>query len=261
MKKLSGIFKSRSGVSLLMVIGTMALLFAISASIFAAAYANIGYNARQNEANRIRLISESVHRNIKFALENEPDSVMSLSNQLIMRLFNAADSDTPVPVSDIHLRINIDGDLYLPEDEYINFNGITLSWSHEDVKIIDSISYVPGINDPDDPDPALAGTYDPASPFVTVPAVHRKPKTAEINATLTVTVEVEAERLFAHLGRRNRVITTIVTYEYTGGFLSEEKSVNPEYNPILNLDYEMLFENYGTWSLISYDTIDSIQSD
>jgi len=256
--KISKILKSKSGISLMLVVGTMMLLLAISASVIAAAYANIGHNTRQLETNRIRLLSESIHRNIKFALDNDQGSEASLSYQLIMKLYDAEMTNT-IP-GDIELQLDINNlaitGEYLPPFP-LQINSINLSWNHTDVKITPAIPYIPGID------------FGGIPGLVNIPEVARRPQTADINATLTVTVEIEAVR---HLGVRSRVITTTAVYEYRDGLLTQEASTSPMYSIIDEADtnYQMGFarpllpgnqyseNHFGTWSLIAYDTIENI---
>lgn len=245
-KQANSIFKTKTGLSLLMVIGVMSLLFAISASVIVAAFAGLGYNARQNETNRIKVLSESIHRNIKFALENDPGNANSLNYQLIMSLFNTFEEDeTP---DDVLLGMFFDADTaaYNPPLN-LQINNITLSWTNYDVKIIDPVPHVPPIN-----------FTEPG--FVNIPAVDRIPKTADISATLTVSVEIEAVNF---MGAANRVITTISTYEYNDGQLRDQYYGFDNYIDSPGEVYTMSFgttnQEYGKWSLLSYDTIDSIQ--
>jgi|GEM_PF-5026065 len=231
----------------MMVIGAMSLLFAVCASVAVAAYANLGYNARQAESNRIRVLSESIHRNIKFALQQDQGAPTSMTSQLVMSLFRAVEAgDEP---EDVLLSIDINNIEFVPPQN-LHIKSITLSWGVDDVRITPAAPYIPGID--------FGGTPG----FVNIPAVARRPQTADVNATLSVTVEIEAVRF---LGVRSRPITTVSTYEYRDGFLTQETSVAPPYDPLdenANTVYEMRFGsglgNFGTWSLISYETIDPI---
>jgi len=236
----------------MLVIGTMALLFAIAASVIAAAYANLNDKTRQNEINNIRILSESIHRNILFALENDPGNTDSLSYQLIMDLYNYSQANDGAAPSDMSVHININATPINPQiPSNLSIQKLTFSWLSHDVRVVNAQPYIQGI--PGDVDEGI----------IEIPDVPRRPKTAVINATLIVTLDILAEK---GIGVTDRVITTIATYEYRDGLLTQEyDSEYDDKDESMNTVYEMGFateamgydeDYYGTWTLITYETFD-----
>jgi hypothetical protein len=119
--------------------------------------------------------------------------------------------------------------------------GITLSFPVQEVFImpaIPGIQPIPAITDP--------GTGEVLVPFT--PGVLREPKTATVNATMIVTVRIDAG---------SRFVTSRAIYEYVDGRLSDDPDRewgfdNPPVPPLM--DFEA--GGYGKWELIRYEHID-----
>ncbi|MCL2068962.1 MAG: hypothetical protein FWH00_03595 [Oscillospiraceae bacterium] len=103
------VLKDRSGMSMLFVLGIMALLLAVGVSVIAAAGANTGLAVRQENYNRAMLLDNSVHRGILHSLNNTP-----LSQDIIMDLYNKRKAfdgaDDEFSVGSITLDTTVGGD-------------------------------------------------------------------------------------------------------------------------------------------------------
>jgi len=217
----------------LFVLGAMMFLLAIGTSILAAASANIGANIRQNEFNRVMVLNDSVHRNIMYSLQVDPENQNLLGNQLAWLIYNTRE-DEEMDDIDLELGISAGSDLDIPDHMTVT---ITLSFLYRDVQITegsDSIPEIPGFTDED------GNIIEP------VPEVPGIPGTATIKAGMTVTVIIETDGLIRD---ESRLITTQAVYEYQGGKLTESPAAPPT----------MIFEpdGYGTWSMFSYEIIQS----
>lgn len=221
--RISVILRSKSGASLMFVLGIMLFLLAIAGSIMAAASANIGANVRQERYNRAIVLTDSIHRSIKHSLEIIPttddysvdEPVNSLAYQLAMAIYENADA----PVDTVELNIDI------PGVDMSAVNSITLDIIYQDIKFTGPIESVPEIN----------------------PPTLRVPRTATINAQMNVRVIVEVESTSQR--ETPRFITTVATYEYKDGVLSD-MNANGEIG-------EMAFSDLGKWELMSYEIIES----
>jgi len=239
--KITAILKSTSGVSLMFVLGVMMMLLLIGASLLVAASANIGSNIRQNEFNRVMLLSNSIHRNIMYSLQADPENEGLLANQLAWIIYEAQDED----IDDITLRINMDADI--PDSMSVS---IILSIPFHEVRVSESSDYFPGIEGIDYYDEE--GNHIVIEP---VPETPRVPETANIKAEMLVTVVIESD---AMVREGSRLVTTQAAYEYRGGSLTDDPygvhQTNP--NPI-DLVMEFAPDGFGIWSLTSYETVES----
>jgi hypothetical protein len=245
-ERAAAVLREKSGVALMLVLGITLMLFAVSVSVVSAASANAGYNARQNEANRIKLLSQSIQRNIQHSLTSAPNPDM-LSSQLIIRVFEWYNN----PVNEGEVMGDIELDLELGAGTFnapanLSVNRIALSFKDErldvstvDVRITEPRGFIPGI-------PSFEGTE-------AVPAIERRPKTASINATMTVIVEITATGV---LSDSDRTIVTRATYEFRGGEMSDELAANPLDQT--DTAYAMAFatDGFGEWRLVRYETIE-----
>jgi len=238
--KITAILKDTSGVSLMFVLGIMMMLLLIGASLLVAASSNVGTNIRQNEFNRVMLLSNSIHRNIMYSMQADPENESLLANQLAWIVYNARDED----IDDIALGIDMDADI--PDSMSVS---IILSFPFHEVRTSESSDYVPGIEE---------SGYDDEGTWIVieaVPEILRVPETAEINAEMLVTVVIESD---AMVREGSRLVTTQAVYEYRGGFLTDDPDGIYQTNPDPT-DPEMVFapDGFGIWSLISYETVES----
>ena len=223
--RVSAILKNKSGASLMFVLGIMLFLLAIAGSVLAAASANIGANARQERHNRAELLTESIHRNIKYSLEMTPltmdytdtDFENSLAYQIAQVVYNNASAETPIDM--IYLDIDI------PKVETDMVDSILLEILFQDVRYTGPIEAV----------------------LETDPPTPRVPMMASVNAKMSVKVVVEVES--ASLREAPRFITTMATYEYRDGILSDTNAMDEI--------GEMEFRDFGKWVLLSYEIIES----
>jgi len=264
--KIKTTLKRTSGASLIFVLGVMMFLMAIGVSTLAAAFANAGYVMRQSEFTRVRLLHESIHENIMYSLQADPEDEDLLGYQIAMAIFNANDPAHPAfvlppPTTPENLNPTNPGLAPIPNLE-INVIGtplenlggrvtverITLSFPDQFVRINEAI---------------------PGDDTIT-PAIPREPRTATLNASMIVEVVIRIDRLATDiiddddLGVRR--ITSIAVYEYTGGRFTEEPAGVPGGEPgDDNGDengYEtfvMKFESpsgYGIWRMVRHEIID-----
>jgi len=233
--KIATILKSKSGVSLMFVLGSMTLLLIIGASVVAAATTNYGSNIRQNQYNRAVVLCNSIHRNIMYSLQipptiqtapltppsQNPAFTNSLASQLVLAmLYNHAD-----PKEEFELELTGAAGVAI-NSRNPNYT-ITLMFPSQDVRITDPIDAMPELGPPFD---------------------ERTPRRATVSAVMIVSVVVEVGS--TGVARTNeRVITTHATYSYNGGELTDEMSPNTT----------MAFteEGYGKWELINYEVFES----
>jgi len=219
------ILKNKSGASLMFVLGIMLLLLAISASVLTAASANIGSNVRQNKYNTAIVLTESIHGSIKHSLEMTPFSTdyldeefeNSLAYQIVQLIYSNTNSEVPIET----VKLDVD----IPGVDMSTVESIALEIPFQDVRFAGPVDAVPE----------------------TIPPTARIPKTATINAQMIINVIVEIES--ASLREAPRLITTVATYEFRGGLLSDEDT-NSEIG-------EMKFVDFGKWELMSYEIIES----
>jgi len=220
--KIVSILKSRSGASLLFVLGVMLMLLAVGASVLAAAFGNVGINIRQERHNRAILLSESIHRNIRYSLEAyDSDFEESLSGRLAHQIL-LSDGE----LDDIELDIEI-----------LGFSGgldavqsVVLSFPFAEARIFE----------------AVEGDLDLDIPDV--------PRTAQLSARMVVTVVIEVD---SYLNER-RIITSEAVYEYSGGVMIGYPELDDISGDIIN--YDMFFNDYndhGEWEILSFRTIES----
>jgi len=239
-KKLSAILKNKSGASLLFVLGVMLLLMSMGASAMIAASSNVGSNLRQKQYNRAVILNDSIHRNIMHSLQPASAATFenSLASSLIMEIYKEyerVNSTTPgalIP-DEIDLVMTLTGATISVD------NDIKLSFLYKDVKMAGPVDFIPEV-----------GEF----------GIDRIPRTASINAQLTVTVSVEVAS-----GMRfrveDRIITSQATYELSGAVLTDDPDKKymktPEDDVPDNLTMELDPNGHGTWSLISYEIIES----
>ena len=238
--RITAILKGTSGVSLIFVLGVMMMLLLIGISLLIAAGANVGTNIRQNEFNRVMLLGNSIHRNIMYSLQADPEDQSLLAYQLVMAIYDARYDGE---LDDITLEVDVD----IPDNMAVS---IVLSFPYLDVQTAGSSDFVPGI--PGDEYVDDSGNMIVIQP---VPSIPRIPETASIKAGMTVTVVIESEVMVRD---GSRFITTQASYEYRGGFLTDDPE--GEYidsNPTYPLDMQFAPDGYGIWSLIDYETVES----
>jgi len=238
--KIKAILKDKSGVSLMFVLGVMMMLLLIGASLLVAASSNVGTNIRQNEFNRVMLLSNSIHRNIMYSLQADPENDGLLANQLAWIIYEAQDED----IDDITLRLDMDADI--PASMSVN---IILSIPFHEVRVFEASDYVPGIEE--------SGYFDGEVWIVieATPEIPRIPETAEIKAEMLVTVVIESN---AMVREGSRLVTTQAAYEYRGGFLTDDPYGIHQTNPNpTGLEMAFAPDGFGIWSLISYETVES----
>lgn len=260
--KALNILNDNRGISLVFVLGVMMFLMAIGVSVVAAASANVGFMNEQREHGQVILLDESIHKNIMYSLQHEPNNEDLLAAQLLWALFRAKDEGSG-SVNSITLEVTLDNGEDL-ESGPISVEPLTFSFTTESVVITDFVPavYVDVYEDKFDDDGVWTHQEFVDRVF---DGKNRIPKSATVNAAMTVIVEINAN---------SKNTTSRATYEFTGGRLSDDPPglhykcdvgcVKKEgtcyvYYPARGcLDgLEMEITDYGKWRLIKHENIDS----
>jgi hypothetical protein len=251
--------KDNSGFSLIFVLGVMALLMTIGASVLAAASANTGFVITQKQRGRSAALDNAVHKNIMYSLQHDPEDEDSfLSAQLVRALYKARnDYDKGVygatgRVGLISLMVELDNDIDLVDGD-VNVNPIMLSFPMQSVMIVQPKPAIyEDIYDIDEDGHDIVIGRELIRP--------REPKTAAVNATLTVTVEVDAD---------GSITTSRAVYEFLGGGLSDDPAglhgacdvelgiCNVIGADCISSELEMSITSHGRWRLVKHETITS----
>ena len=182
------VLKSKSGASILFVLGIMLFLLAVGSSVMAAASANHGSNARQNRYNAALVLNESIQRNIRYSLQSTDEN--TLASNLTRALYD--NRNTPLSMFELNLT-GVTGLITTGDSRNAT---VTLNFPEQNVH---SISAVPAMPELDEP---------------------RRPTTAIVNSVLIVEVEVVIDA--------SRVLTTRATYELSNGLLTDEGTYEPD---------------------------------
>jgi len=236
---------------LIFIVGLALFLLAIGTSTLAAAFANTGYLARQNEFNKIMILDKAIHENMMYSLQADPEDENLLGYQIAWAIYKAND---PFYNSDYEEGENnlkpVDDFWVLIDDIEINeFIGTGVVFL-ESI----SISFPEQIVEISNPSPAIF--EDGSTTEVLVP-FFRTPKTATMNARMIVEIVIVIES-----DASERTITSRAIYQFTGGRLSDDKDgdhsnvgVDVDGNAI-EFEMEFLPDGYGEWRLVSYETVD-----
>jgi len=233
------------------VLGIMLLLMAIGASVMAAASFNIGANMRQNEHNRLMILSDSVQKSLMSSLQDEPEKVTSLAFVLSNAIFEenskaVLGGEANPTIDDIELELT-SAEIESAMPNNMRVDKIVLSFLSVNVSDVPARAFTPAIMDDD-------GTT------VLVPAIDRVPRTATVRASISINVIVEADGL---LRDGSRLLTTRATYNYIGFFTDDPTGYYtdgsageaPDNLPMLltpDGDGE-----YSKWNLVRYEIIES----
>jgi len=239
--RIQAVLSSRSGASLLFVMGIMFLLLAIGGSVMAAASSNYGSNIRQNQYNAAVVLNDSIQRNIRHSLQMNSETLptpvldftQSLASNIPIAMYYAHIAENPLTVFELQLG-GVAG--LVPTGTDRNYS-VTIKFPfHPEVNISDSADAMP----------ELANSLgDPDDPFN-----HRTPATARLSARMIVEVSV-----FFGAGVNQRVHTTQATYEYRNGVLTDDFFWG---NPAL-MSFSQEVENpndtaaSGEWTMVSYE--------
>jgi len=185
--------KCKSGASILFVLGIMMLLLALSSSALTAASSNRGSNLRQNQYNSAVVLTDSIHRNIKYSLGLEPADAgfsNSLASELAWAIYDG------YIVTDTEFELELDGAVAdAIESEYNSEYNINLIFE-----------FVSPIREK----PPIDGTPMPGDDEEDEPP---QPGIANVNATMIVEVVVEIQAMSYR--EKARLITTHAKYELT----------------------------------------------
>lgn len=260
------ILKDKSGISMIFVLGIMLLLMAIGVSVLVAASANTGFMLNQKEHNQILILDDAVHKNIMYSLQHNTSDNNLLSRQLIEAIYSACDPEpeSMVPISlglleDISLDIGFDEIGLEADNEKFEIKSITLSFPktlNEMVIITLPVAaiYYPAedtvsVDDEGNPYNIVKGAYGFTS---------RVPKTATVNAIMIVTVEIAVKD--KNNSANDKIITSKATYEYTGGFFSDDPNGLHADNDTLGEEFkmELIPDNgkCGEWEMKKHEKVD-----
>ena len=233
------ILKNKSGASLLFVLGAMLLLLSVGVSTLAAAGASSGFAMTQKAYSRVVILSDSIHRNIMYSLQHDPSNEDMLAYRLAYSLYEAKRDDPVDGLGAIDLQIGFDDQVFNErfESGEITVQSVRLLFPSQKVVIKPAKPAIPAI-------PAESGVL-----------ISREAKTATVNATMTVVVEIEAA---------GRIVKTIATYRYSGGELTDDP--RGEHADVFDpeAEFDMEFrpgdegrDGFGRWELVKYEKVDS----
>ena len=222
---------SKSGASLMFVMGIMLLLLAVGGSLLAAASANHGSNIRQNQYNAAVVLNDSIQRNIRYSLQIPATNLAAFEASLASNLAKAIYEANADGEALTMFELNLSGVNGLEPGDDGNYR-VTLLFSAQSVHITPARDAMPEFPPPD-------------------PLGYRAPRTAIISARMIVEVIVDA-------GTANdaRVITTRAVYEYNGVLsddgTDETPSDNMSFNKINPLNPNDTADP-GRWVMVSYE--------
>jgi hypothetical protein len=244
---------------MIFILGIMLFLLAIGVSTLAAAFANAGYIMRQTYFSRARMLHESIHENIMYSLQADPQNEELLGYMLAMAIYRANDPADPEYVlppspgepspglADItDLVVALDG---IPLENFggrITLERVTITFPNQLINITEAI-------------PAIAQDPPGAAPAnIITHARPREPRTATLNASMIVEVVVSSV---------GRTITSISVFEYTGGRLTDDpdganSTVTEDYIFEMAFVKPALFSGpddrggHGTWRMVRHEFID-----
>ena len=241
-KRIKRILKSKSGESIIFVLGVMLILLFIGGSVLVAASAAAGSGASRQVRAQLELYADSIQRVIKHSLDNCGDDLeanfladftsytapQTLGGQLLRYMHRQASETSLVATKSSITDVQFPSTA-LSEGYSATITSIELDWS---VLLVDGIYAA----EPSYEYSNVGGTWT-LIPVVTPDTPH----SAKIDARVTITVEV------AHV---NRTVTSVATYNYSGGFLKNpEDTTNPgQYDASI-----LKIETAGDWTLISYE--------
>ena len=215
---------------MLFVLGVMLLLLAVGVSTLAAAGASSGFALSQRNYSRIMLLGDSVHKNILYSLQNDPSDDSLLAYQLARALYAAYETDSGAGLESMELVLSFDApelsEKYNNGDIYVE--SITLAFPRQEVTVRPA---KPAVTDED------GGLLAP-----------REPKTATVNAVMTVMVEVAAGK---------RTVRTVATYRYSGGALNDDPLETGTGGEMVFLPDDGNGGGFGKWELVKYEKLDS----
>jgi len=230
----------------------------VGSSVMGAASANFGSNIRQRQYNEAVLLSESIHKTIKYSLEESNES-NSLTNQLLKLIFidseiiqqrrdSAAEDGTIV--DDIVFDMAIAGLADSIGSRFTVNLRFPQSVGNPEILSQGPIPAMPelGSSTTDDED-------EDGNPITIETLTHpRIPRTITISAVIVFEVEVFLQ------GTSGRSITTLATYNFTGGQYSDDPdglySAVDDPNFIGEIDPDKPVDS-GTWKMISFEIIES----
>ena len=254
--------KSKSGVSLIFVLGIMMMLFAIGgavisgasssidigSSVMGAASANFGSNIRQRQYNEAVLLSESIHRTIRQSMykTNEgSDFNTSLAYNLPLAIYESREAIEEMRADAITDIKALEG---IVMELTIDFPGIA---DRINVNYSINLIFPLAVSNPsiitEGPRGAIVDIPTIGNPILVRPRV---PITVTINAEIVIEVVVPLQ------GSGDRTLATQATYELRGAVWSDSGNIaDDEIKPeiIGTLDYI----EFGTWKLVSYEMIES----
>ena len=227
------ICSSKSGASLMFVMGIMLLLLAVGGSLLAAASANYGSNIRQNQYNAAVVLNNSIQSNIRHSLQipaTNPGFENSLASNLARAVYDASIEGESLTMFELNLG-NVPGLVTVEANRNAR---VTLLFSAQHVHITPARDAMPEFPPPD-------------------PLGFRAPRTAIISARMIVEVIVDA-------GTANdaRVITTRAIYEYSGvmsdaGTWDETQTPSGIMNFVKNSANPNDTADPGQWVMVSYE--------
>jgi hypothetical protein len=266
--------KDKSGAASLIFVMGLALLM-LSAGVIAvlSGSSSLGMTVNQYQHNRLLILDKSVQENVMYSLQSDAASEVHLSSQLASALYEYNDPLLPTlgaGLGEIDVQSLVVGaEEYIGSTEAMTIKSIKFSFPVQNVVINPPIpaQYKAEIIEPEEGvEPATPGTTgnleEPEIEYILI--AERQPREIYIDAIMTVTIESTTG---------SKSIKTVTTYQYTGGYLSDDPEglhstePHPEADPIPPESYPMIFTDYqidgeersgyGRWSLIQRENLDT----
>ena len=261
--KMKKTLDNKSGASLIFVLGVMLFLMAIGISTMAAAAANSVFIIRQNEYNEVMVLDKSIHENIMFSLQQQPDNSDDRENYLgyhfarYMLSEYKDNKDKPTPINGAN-------------DFVISLDGANISTLDNRINVVVTFDFPFLFTDSftiNGPVPAFPED-DPV--FERVPTI----------ITMSAMMEVRVDIILREGTNDERIISSVAVYEYSGGVLSDDLDGDHEFDTTGDVfwdDMEFIpsipaipgdpgdpedtgtpgtLGGYGEWRLARYEVID-----
>lgn len=218
MQKLKRVIKDNSGASIMFVLGVALLLLAISTSALVAASASAGAGIAKQTRNQLNLYADSVQKTLMYSLmskydegknilaTDDMDKPKTLSGQILRAIYHSATSVTTTA----------------------SFTSFSIPFSIDDITLTL------------DGDNSFTCTVDidVEQPFV---QIYNGISTAtSIQYLVNARITVQAEVFY------RSTLTSLVTYDYSGGLLEKDTVANT-----------VLIEEAGEWRFVSHEKIES----
>lgn len=249
--RLKLIFKSKNGVSMIIVLAVMTMLIIVGSSVLVAAGGGATALKNRQSQDRLLLYTESLQKTIAYSLkaiktDNSKDIFSSLAppeslgGQLVGKIYSEV-----IRLSSLE---EADAELFFYRFQKPLPNPIELSVDFDSGLKESGAAYTTDISVAVSPLVIVQKNYTQSIPNfdgegnILDPSVEEFPREVTIEADVVITIVSELD---------GKTVTSVATYSYTNGRLVSGKDVAG------NLDNnKMLIDIPGEWRLVSHERID-----